>query len=136
MVVPLGRALMAMETPVLAAHALPMWGYVVLLALDEVPVRTQAALATAVGADKTRIIGVLDQLQRDGLIERQPDPGDRRVHLLSLTTKGRSLRETVQADIRKREERVLARLTPADRKAFLRALRTLSDAAGQIADGP
>jgi DNA-binding MarR family transcriptional regulator len=127
MVVPLGRALAAAEAPVLAGHDLPMWGYVVLLALDDVPVRTQAALAAAIGADKTRIIGVLDHLQHRGLISRQADPADRRVHLLSLTDKGRALRDAVQADIRRREERLLARLPAADRHAFLRCLRTLSD---------
>lgn len=135
MVVPLGRALMAAEAPVLADHDLPMWGYVVLLALDDVPVRTQAALAAAIGADKTRIIGVLDHLQRRGLIGRQPDPADRRVHLLSLTDKGRALRDAVQADIRRREEKLLARLPASDRHAFLRCLRTLADLSpGEIAE--
>ena len=89
MLVPLGRRLMAAELPVLQAHDLSMWGYVVLLALDQEPVRTQAALAQAIGADKTRIIGVLDDLQRRGLIQREPDPADRRSRVLSLTTAGR-----------------------------------------------
>src|SRR5438105_6184949 len=51
MVVPLGRALMAAELPVLRAHDISMWGYAVLLALGERPTRTQAALAAAIGAD-------------------------------------------------------------------------------------
>ncbi|MCO5974548.1 MarR family winged helix-turn-helix transcriptional regulator [Actinoallomurus soli] len=126
MIVPLGRALMAAESPVLRAHGLSMWAYSVLLALGEEPVRTQNALAQAIGADKTRIIGVLDGLQERGLIERRPDPGDRRVRLLSLTAEGRRLRDSAQAGIRERETRLLARLPAADRTAFLRALRTLS----------
>ena len=36
-----------------------MWAYAVLPHLGEQPVRTQAASAEAIGADKTRIIGVL-----------------------------------------------------------------------------
>ncbi|MEV5708118.1 MarR family transcriptional regulator [Actinoallomurus sp. NPDC052274] len=126
MIVPLGRALMAAEAPVLRAHDVSMWAYSVLLALGEEPVRTQNALAQAIGADKTRIIGVLDGLQERGLIERRPDPGDRRVRLLSLTPEGRRLRDSVQAGIRERENHLLARLPAADRAAFLRALRTLS----------
>ncbi|MFC9357564.1 hypothetical protein ACFTZB_13450 [Rhodococcus sp. NPDC057014] len=59
---------MAAELPVLFGHGLTMWGYVVLLALDEHPLRTQPALAETIGADKTRIIGVLDDLQDRGLI--------------------------------------------------------------------
>ncbi len=126
MIVPLGRALMAAELPVLRRHGLTMWGYVVLLALNEEPVRTQAALAESIGADKTRIIGVLDGLQQAGLITRAPDPADRRVHLLSLTAQGRRIRAAAQADIQRQEERLLARLPPADRASFLRALQALS----------
>src|ERR1700732_2691516 len=78
MFVPLSRALIAREEPVLQAHDISMWGYVVLTALVEQPVRTQAALAQAINADKSRIIGVLDELQERGLIHRQPDEADRR----------------------------------------------------------
>jgi MarR family transcriptional regulator, organic hydroperoxide resistance regulator len=126
MMTPLSRALIAAELPILRAHELSMWGYVVLNALIDEPVRTQAALAQAIGADKTRIIGVLDGLQERGLIERTPDPADRRAHLLEITAAGRELRDAVRADIQRGEERVLAKLTPADRRAFLRSLATLA----------
>ncbi|MGW4089378.1 MarR family winged helix-turn-helix transcriptional regulator [Nocardia sp. NPDC004750] len=127
MIVPLGRALMALELPILERHELSMWGYSVLLGLGAEPVYTQAALAKAIGADKTRIIGVLDELQRRGLITREPDPADRRVNLLSLTDAGRALRDRAQRDIQAGEDRLLERLPAPDRSAFLRALRVLSD---------
>ena len=85
MFAPLTRTLIAREEPVLHAHDISMWGYIVLTALVEQPVRTQAALAQAINADKSRIISVLDELQERGLIHRQPHDTDRRVHLLSLT---------------------------------------------------
>jgi DNA-binding MarR family transcriptional regulator len=125
MLVPLARTLVAREEPVLRAHGVSMWGYVVLTALAEQPVRTQAALAQAINADKSRIIGVLDDLQQRELIKRQPDAADRRVHLLSLTPAGDRLRRSVEAAIRGSEEEVLAALPPADRKAFLRSLKAL-----------
>jgi DNA-binding MarR family transcriptional regulator len=128
MVVPLARALVAAEEPVLHAHQVSMWGYVVLTALAEQSVRTQAALAQSIGADKSRIIGVLDELQERGLIQRRPDPADRRVHLLSLTEAGTRLRESVREAIqRQEEERILSVLPEADRAAFIRALRILSE---------
>ncbi|GLX09349.1 MarR family transcriptional regulator [Microbispora sp. NBRC 16548] len=126
MAAPLTRALMAAETPILREHGLSMWAYAVLLGLDERPVRTQAALAESIGADKTRIIRVLDDLQRRGLIERSPDPADRRVRLLSITPEGRRLRDAAQAGIRLMEERLLSRLSDDDREAFVRVLRVLS----------
>ena len=125
MLYPLVRELIALELPVLAAHEVSMWGYSVLTALDDTPVRTQAALAEAIGADKSRIIGTLDELQTAGLIERTPDPGDRRVRLLSITPDGRRVRRAVCKDIRVHEDQLLAKLPRADREAFVRVLRTL-----------
>ncbi|MDP9847246.1 MarR family winged helix-turn-helix transcriptional regulator [Streptosporangium lutulentum] len=126
MIVPLSRALVDAELPVLREHDLSMWAYSVLLALDERPLRTQAALAESIGADKTRIIGVLDDLQRRGLIDRTPDPADRRARVLSLTAEGRRVRDSAQTGIRHKEERLLARLSVEDRRGFLRALRALA----------
>jgi len=135
MFAPLTRALVAREEPVLRAHDISMWGYIVLTALVEQPVRTQAALAQAIHADKSRIIGVLDELQERGLIQRQPDEADRRVHLLSLTPAGDRLRRSVEAGIRRREEQVLAVLPPADREAFLRSLKFLYNGRDEIMGG-
>src|SRR5262249_43172399 len=130
MLVPLARALVVREEPALRAHGISMWAYIVLTALAEQPVRTQAALAQAISADKSRIIGVLDDLQKRDLITRQPDASDRRVHLLSLTPAGDRLRRPVQAAIRASEEEVLATLPPADREAFLHSLKALYECYG------
>jgi DNA-binding MarR family transcriptional regulator len=119
---PLLRDLVATELPILAAHDVSMWGYGVLSALDQSPVRTQAALADAIGADKTRIIPTLDELQQRGYIERRPDPDDRRVRLLEITPAGRDVQNAVQAEIQRAEERWLSELTAQERKVFLRAL--------------
>ncbi|HTM85706.1 MAG TPA: MarR family transcriptional regulator, partial [Mycobacterium sp.] len=91
MLAPLLREMAAAEMPVLEARGVTMWGYSVLSELDRSSIRTQAALAAAIGADKTRIISTLDELQRQGLIDRAPDPDDRRVRLLSITPAGRKL---------------------------------------------
>jgi DNA-binding MarR family transcriptional regulator len=131
MVVPLGRLLIEMEQPILRAHDVSMWGYVVLNALHRRPRRTQAALALAIGADKTRIIGTLDDLQARGLIQRQPDPADRRARLLALTEDGQRVRRSIQAAIRRREAQILARLPDADRAAFLRSLQALASPASR-----
>jgi len=125
MLVPLGRALVAAELPILRDHDLSMWAYAVLLHLDDRPIRTQAALAEAIGADKTRIIPVLDDLESRGLIRRQADPGDRRARLLSITPEGQRRRDAARSASHAHEDRLLARLAPADRRGFLSALQTL-----------
>jgi len=128
MVVPLGRALLAIETPILETHGVSMWAYIVLSRLSDRPLRGQAVLAEAIGADKTRLIDVLDDLQSRGLIRREPDPADRRARLLALTAKGRRLRDRVRSDIRREEDGLLGRLPATERAAFLRALRRLAEA--------
>ncbi len=126
MIGPLGRLLMALEKPVLEEHGVSMWGYSVLVALGRGAARGQGVLAEEIGADKTRIIPVLDDLQGRGLIERRPDPADRRARLLALTPAGRALRDAVRADIQAREEKLLGRLSVADRRGFLNALAILA----------
>jgi len=132
MLAPLLRELIAAELPVLETHDLSMWGYSVLLALDESPVRTQAALAESIGADKTRIIPTLDELQAKGYIERRADPDDRRVRLLAITETGREVKGRVQAAIQRGEERWLSVLSAAERRLFLRALQEMT----RIRDNP
>jgi DNA-binding MarR family transcriptional regulator len=126
MLAELARQTLAAEQPVLAAHGLSMWGYVVLSALDHSPIRTQSALAEAIGADKTRIIPTLDELQQHGYIERSPDPDDRRARLLAITESGRSVKNAVQVDIQRGEEHWLGQLSANEREVFLRALNQLS----------
>jgi DNA-binding MarR family transcriptional regulator len=126
MLAQLARQTVAAEQPVLAAHGLSMWGYIVLSSLDRSPIRTQAALADAIGADKTRIIPTLDELQEHGYIERIPDPDDRRARLLAITESGRSIKDAVQVAIQHGEEHWLGQLSASDRDVFLRALRQLT----------
>jgi len=126
MLAPLIREMIAAEEPVLEAHGLTMWGYVVLSALDRSSMRTQAALAAAIRADKTRIIRTLDDLQDDGYIERKPDPDDRRVRLLAITDAGRRIKDAVQGEIQRGEERWLGELSADERRTFLRVLERLT----------
>ena len=132
MMFPLARILTNAEVPVLAQYDLTMWAYVVLINLDDEPVRTQAAFAESIGADKTRIIEVLDDLQSRGLITRDPDPADRRARLLGLTAKGRRLRDTAQRAIQRNEQRLLGLVPGAERDRFLRTLQRLAEAAPDV----
>jgi DNA-binding MarR family transcriptional regulator len=126
MLAQLTRETVAAEQPVLTAHGLTMWAYIVLSALDQSAIRTQATLAESIGADKTRIIPVLDELQKCGYIERIPDPDDRRARLLEITESGRSIKNATQSDIQRGEEHWLAQLSAGDRAVFLRVLQQLT----------
>ena len=112
----LTRRAVALELPVLAAHDLTMWEYVVLSGLVDGPAQTQARLADAVGRDKTRLIPILDALEARGLLVRAPDPADRRNKTVELTTAGRALRAAAARAIGVAEEELLERLYAGPRK--------------------
>ena len=114
----LTRRAVALELPVLAAHGLTMWEYVVLSGLVDGPAQTQARLAEAVGRDKTRIIPILDALEARGLLVRSPDPADRRNKIVQLTPSGSALRTTVAKAISAAEEEMLGPLDAAERRTF------------------
>jgi DNA-binding MarR family transcriptional regulator len=116
------------EIRLLKAHGLDMWEYVVLGGLEPGPAQTQNQLASEVGRDKTRLIPILDRLQARGLVERSPDSGDRRNHVVSLTGTGRELLSRCRRDVRRMEADLLAGLDPADAETVVRALIHLVDA--------
>lgn len=113
------------EEPLLAASGMTMWEYIVLSHLVRGPAPNQLALARDVRHDKTRLIKLLDGLQHRGLIERAPDPADRRSHTVAITDAGRELHGSAQAAIRKMEDGILGVLTVAERRALLTALPKL-----------
>lgn len=92
-----------------------MWGYVALSHLATQPTGTQLALAQAIRYDKTRLIGLLDQLEQDGLITRTPYPTDRRARTVALTDAGEARRAIAQADIRAMENDLLTDLSATQR---------------------
>jgi DNA-binding MarR family transcriptional regulator len=116
------RRVLIEEEPLLAAHDLSMWAYIVLSRLAASPAETQLSLAREVGYDKSRLIGLLDQLEDEGLVVRTPDPADRRAKIVTLTASGRKRHEDARRAIRKMERRLLA---DADDAARLRQLLAL-----------
>jgi DNA-binding MarR family transcriptional regulator len=116
------RRVLSEEEPLLAAHHLSMWAYIVLSRLAASPAETQLSLAREIGYDKSRLIGLLDRLEDDDLIVRTPDPADRRAKIVTLTASGRKRYADARRAIRKMERRLL---TDADGAAHLRELLAL-----------
>jgi DNA-binding MarR family transcriptional regulator len=109
------RQLIEAERPLLEAHGLSMWAYIALSHLARQPAGTQLALAQAIRSDKTRLIALLDELEREGLITRTADPTDRRARIVTLTKAGRARQAAARADIRRMEDEFLQDLGATER---------------------
>lgn len=68
---------------------------------------------------------VVDGLQERELVERRPDPGDRRATLVALTDKGSSAGQAIRQARLAEAERFFGGLSRADRDDLARILRTL-----------
>ena len=59
-----------------------------LAALDEYGPSSQAALGRSTGIDRSDVVAALNELAAKGLVERAPDPSDRRRNVITLTPDG------------------------------------------------
>lgn len=127
----IGEALQA----VAREHGIDMRAQLVLSALSQGNCSTQLKLGAALGLDKTTLTTVLDRLERDGFVQRRPDPADRRVRIPEITDAGRDLQRKVGHDVRLVEEDLLQVLEPEQRRTLEAALRRLVDAGAERPGG-
>ena len=95
--------------------------FAVMALLEEDPRETQAAIADALGYDRSHIVRLLDELEERELVIRKRDPEDRRRHVVKLTPAGHKALAKLRAIVAKLEEDFLAPLDAAE-QADLHAL--------------
>jgi DNA-binding MarR family transcriptional regulator len=66
----------------------------VLLLLEPSRPQPMRSLAAGLDYDTSNLSTLVDRLERQGVVERRPDPADRRIKALALTAEGVRLRET------------------------------------------
>ena len=96
-----------------------------LLLIEANPGVTQSRLARAVDRDRSTMVGVLDQLEAKGLIERRKGE-DRRTNALRLTRSGRSLLARAKRAIAIHERRIASRLSVVERDKLLELLARIA----------
>jgi DNA-binding MarR family transcriptional regulator len=74
----------------LEAHGVTPTQYAVLKVLSDADGQTGAELGARLGIDSATTTGVADRLAANGLLERRPDPQDRRLQRLFLTAEARA----------------------------------------------
>ncbi|MEU0250093.1 MarR family transcriptional regulator [Streptomyces sp. NPDC006235] len=90
-----------------------------LLCLEPLPMRR---LAQRLKCEPSNVTGIVDRLEARGLVERQPDPTDRRVKVAAATPEGRRVARSLRESLRFARE-PLAGLSEEERVALRDALR-------------
>ncbi len=111
-------------------------GYQVLAAATRGEPGSQLKLAHHLGVDRTVMTYLLDDLEKAGLIERHPDPQDRRARNIMATASGHERLDLLDRRLRAAEQHVLAGLdSEEDRRAFRALLRRLATHADALDPG-
>jgi DNA-binding MarR family transcriptional regulator len=101
-------------------------GYQVLSAAAQGNVGSQLALAQHLGVDRTVMTYLLDDLEAAGLIERRPDPADRRARQVVATKRGTELLTELDGRLRTAEAFLLAPLDQQAGESFRAQVRVIA----------
>ena len=104
----------------------------VLFRLAEHPGSHMGDIAKAFGVTLPAVTHIVDRLEEKGLVTRGDHPADRRVYVLDLTRAGKMLADELEAIRLRGMERVLDRMSAADRRQVLTGLEALVDAASSV----
>ncbi|POX64166.1 MarR family transcriptional regulator [Streptomyces sp. Ru62] len=95
-----------------------------LLSLEPLPMRK---LAQKLKCEPSNVTGIVDRLESRGLVERRPDPADRRVKVAAATEEGRRVARDLREGLHFARE-PLAALTDDQRRSLRDLLRRMLDA--------
>ncbi|RMI28713.1 MarR family winged helix-turn-helix transcriptional regulator [Nocardia stercoris] len=94
------------------------------------PGSTQQQVGEALGIHRNVMVGVIDDLERAGLVERRRHPADRRAYALYPLPPATPLLAAAERVMQSLEDELLAPLDAAERDLFRDALRRISNASG------
>jgi MarR family transcriptional regulator, lower aerobic nicotinate degradation pathway regulator len=100
--------------------------HAILILLEESAPETQAEIADALGYDRGTLVGLLDELEEQKLIERKRDQEDRRRHVVRITADGKRMLGKFRALARRVEDEFLAPLDAEQREQLHSLLLALA----------
>lgn len=86
---------------------------------------SQAELSARTQIDRTTMGGIVDRLEKEGLVERRHHPGDRRAYQVCLTSRGKRLEQELEPLALRVQEKVNAPLTEEERETLVRLLEKI-----------
>jgi DNA-binding MarR family transcriptional regulator len=101
--------------------------HAILALLEGSAPETQAEIADALGYDRGTLVGLLDELEEQKLVERKRDPDDRRRQLVRITADGKRTLGKLRALARRLEDEFLAPLDTEQREQLHALLLVLAE---------
>jgi DNA-binding MarR family transcriptional regulator len=108
-----------------AAEGVRGYDFRVLAALDELGASSQAELGRNTEIDRSDIVATVSFLVDAGLARRSRDPDDSRRNLVTITRRGSSTLERLDAAVERVQAELLAPLTDAERRTLVALLRKM-----------
>ncbi|MDQ1723042.1 MAG: hypothetical protein QOG52_70 [Frankiaceae bacterium] len=96
-----------------------------LMRLSQGGATSQQDLLEELDLDPSVLVGLLNDLEAEGLVERVRDPADRRRHIVALSDKGAKAMQELQGQIADVEARLFAGISPDVRDVLRRALHSV-----------
>jgi MarR family transcriptional regulator for hemolysin len=121
------RAWRTLADQTLASIGMSNSGAWCLVYLDRLGPARQTDLAREIEITAASLVRTLNQLESAGLIERQPDPADKRANRLMLTARGRRIAGQAETQLSALRRDLLAELPDAEIATALRVCDTLAD---------
>jgi MarR family transcriptional regulator, lower aerobic nicotinate degradation pathway regulator len=114
-----------------AGAGMRRYHFSVLVALDEHGPTSQAELGRRLSIDRSDMVAVINDLERDGLVARVRDENDRRRNLVQLTPAGKRALQRLDARVEEAQAALLAPLSAAERSELQRLLARLVEHHGR-----
>ncbi len=90
-----------------------------LLALYEQDGQNQRELVAQLDVEQATLANTLQRMERDGLVQRKPDPDDGRARIVELTDKSIALKDTLIQAARETNQVAMSALSEDERKTFI-----------------
>lgn len=97
---------------------------------------TPAELADNCGVTRATMTGLIDTLERDGFVKREPDPVDRRMMSVRLTPKAEAFLQGLLPGHFRIHSAIMSALSEAERKVLVRLLAKVQQQCAALASGP
>jgi DNA-binding MarR family transcriptional regulator len=99
--------------------------FAVLALVEANPGRSQADIGKTLGIERARVVRLVDELERRGLVRRVASPRDRRSHTLFLTSGGAKALARITALADRHEARVVEKIGAARHRTMLAMLKDI-----------